>query len=308
MALEIIVDPDPLPWMKVGGAVRIKITFGDRRGLALVLMKVEGALSLNGKDEILGQATQTTSHKPTLHFIIRATRDGVPNVVVSSPEGKFETFALNRSSGPPETYDDRTELESGRPPEEGQTQLFTLPPQEAPTQEMENAMPDEPDPTPASVEEERNWTMPILGAVAAVLVAVGGFAWWQTRDAPAPDEPLIVTEEPQDDGTPLKPETEPVAAEPPTKVGPQAKVQEPPPTAPTKVEPRSSAATTNPPATPVTTTTPTEPTNCTFLNGGRPKVGEKYVLLCAQGQFTATGTYTVDHFVWSDFEEYPVPK
>lgn len=130
-------------------------------------------------------------------------------------------------------------------------------------------MPDAPEKTPPA--QERSWLMPILGSAAATLLAFAGFAWWQTRN----DSPT----------TP---------AEPP----PVATAEKPEP--PAKVEATIASAT-------IASTT-TTPTKCTFLSETRPKVGEKYILQCAQGQFTATGTYTVDHFVWSDFEEYPEPK
>ncbi|MBI4598954.1 hypothetical protein HY734_02020 [Candidatus Uhrbacteria bacterium] len=58
--------------------------------------------------------------------------------------------------------------------------------------------------------------------------------------------------------------------------------------------------TTEAPATLAAPATATAVSNCTFINGNRPKVGEKYIVRCEGVTFLATGTFTVDHFVWSD--------
>lgn len=48
-----------------------------------------------------------------------------------------------------------------------------------------------------------------------------------------------------------------------------------------------------------------EPTSCTFVNGNRPKVGEKFILKCREGEFIAVAQYLGQgRFEFSDFEPH----
>ncbi|MBI4256471.1 hypothetical protein HY626_00245 [Candidatus Uhrbacteria bacterium] len=118
----------------------------------------------------------------------------------------------------------------------------------------------------------------IMGAMAFLLIAALAFAgWWQNSHNQTQMASATSTAEP---GAP----TAEASKEPGADAAPPAPAAE---------APAASTA---------------DPTGCTFLNGNRPKVGEKYILRCDEGEYLATGTYTVDHFVWSAFEEHPEPK
>lgn len=45
-------------------------------------------------------------------------------------------------------------------------------------------------------------------------------------------------------------------------------------------------------------------TKCKFARPDRPKVEEKYILTCSEGQFLAIGTHNGEGYDWSDFEAY----
>lgn len=254
MALVVQVEPERLPALHAGETIQVKIGFKGSVKALRVHLVLTGAKGTQG-EKVLDLETGITSLEQTLVVPIVVTGMEIPVVYVSSPDGQFNSFVI-----------------VGEEPLTDIDLKFTPPqPRDEPTEEFFMSEPERTNTQP----KERTGLMLIVGAVAALLVIAGVFAWRQSRnDSPPPTVPPIdEAEKSRDDGTPAEEPEAVTAAEKTTK------------------EPATA-----------------DPTNCTFLNGGRPRVGEKYILQCAEGQFTATGIYTVDHFVWSDFEEHPTPK
>lgn len=166
-------------------------------------------------------------------------------------------------------------------------------------------MPDQ----PVNNSQQKSWLPFIAGFFIFIILACGGWWWWTQRTEPAPVVDITVTEPESPNPLPPTPSAEQV--DEPAAEAPNASiaghVADPPEETP---EPEAAAPVAAPPVQTPTApaATTTDPTGCTFINGNRPKVGEKYILRCDDGEYLATGTYVTDHFAWSDFEEHPEPK
>ena len=145
---------------------------------------------------------------------------------------------------------------------------------------------------------KRSWWPVIAGAITFLLLAGGGW-WWTHRGHTEPEEIVAneatSIEEPEeapvaDVEAPSDPEPEPEAA-------PEPEVTPEPPTPPVQPPPAPAAST-------------ADPTGCTFLNGNRPQVGEKFVVTCDDSaEYLATAEYKGGGvFAFSAFEEYSEPK
>ncbi len=143
--------------------------------------------------------------------------------------------------------------------------------------------------------KERMFTT--VGAVVAMLFVAGGLVWWLG------DRSTISTE----------PETPAPAVAALSEALPEAEV---PARIPQEEQPEAApipVPTTNPQAksAPAPAAGVPDPTGCMFVNTERPKVGEKYILRCADGKkYLATGKYDYGkgNFDFSEFEEYETPK
>jgi hypothetical protein len=168
--------------------------------------------------------------------------------------------------------------------------------------QMSDPTPTSPQDTPVPTNPQKSW-WPVVAGFAFFFVLLGFGWWWMNRDqTPEPIAEAMSASEDVDPATMT--EAEPVDEPDAEEVEPEeAAVSEPKPTP----EPVVAAPAPEPPvaptasAAPAATTAP-DPTNCTFINGNRPQVGDKYVLTCAQGEYLATGEYKGGGvFAFSDF-------
>lgn len=162
-------------------------------------------------------------------------------------------------------------------------------------------------------QPKKSWLAPIAGAVCFFLV-FGGLAWWfNVHRGEAPTAPVAEATSPVEDNdavtvTAVEVEPEPVAeptSEPVVVSEPEATPEPTPRTR--EVVPARPAVVSIP--TQPTPATMADPTSCTFINGSRPQVGDKYVLTCSEGSFLATGEYKGGGvFLFSDFAPHNLSK
>lgn len=284
--------------MRTGETKKIRIKLrGGKPGESIVL-EVLGATTMNSESSIIRNGHQALTYDPIVDVTLRAMQDGTPTIVVSSPEKRFESVAVNGHQillrGP------------------GDIILDSLPPPQKEALPEEPAMPDVPTITPNFIViKKKSWLPMIAGALTFFLIA-GIAAWWWTYRNETPTEPVaeaspdeynnLATMTEAEEADVEEVEVEPVVAieETPTPVAEPVVESKPEPT-PEPPSPAEEPAVVNPSAPDAPAA---EPTNCTFLNGNRPMVGNKFILQCADGQYVAIGTYVIDHFEWSDFEKY----
>lgn len=148
--------------------------------------------------------------------------------------------------------------------------------------------------------QPRSW-LPAIAGAAAFFAIFGGLAWWFHHSNKTDTEPVAEAIDEDNDPATMT-EAEPVDEPDAEEVEPEeASVSEPEPTsepvAEAAPEPTPAAAPVTPSAAPVVASPApaaapaVDPTNCTFVNGNRPMVGDKYVLTCAQGEYIAKGEY-----------------
>ncbi|MBI4592041.1 hypothetical protein HY733_01175 [Candidatus Uhrbacteria bacterium] len=254
--------------MWVGDTLRIRVRFKDGKPGESALIKITGGTNTSNSEEFNVTGSQAFTYEPSVDFLLKATQEGSPSITVSSPENRFEPVMVNGKGF-------LGFLVASQPPQP--------PPQREALDEKENStmsttmiQPPPPPPQP-SPPPKADWHF-FLGTMTFILilcVAIGAAVLAQRVSDES--KAVLVADEA---------EVDPVGTAEPEPAAPAA---EPDASLPAPV----AAA---------------DPTNCTFLNGNRPQVGEKYILRCDEGEYLATGTYVTDHFVWSDFEEHPEPK
>ncbi len=156
--------------------------------------------------------------------------------------------------------------------------------------------PTRPDGTPVPTNPQKSWWPVVAGVLCFfLLLAAGG--WWYTHRGETPEAVAVSTDE--DDAAPAE-------ATPSQSFDALVAASEPAPT-PTSEPVAAVTAPTMPTRLPVVSATasPTpapDPTNCTFVNGNRPQIGDKYVLTCNEGEYVAAGEYKGGGvFLFSDF-------
>lgn len=271
MGLEVRVHPCPLPPLKVGEKVRVKLSLlGGRPGDEVFVLILGGVNTTNGVCWMRSSGHQAFSRDPLVEFTIESTRDGAPTIVVSSPHEKFDSMVFNGTASPNAYHGFLGPAVS----------LVQPPPQKASKEEKvsENTDPGAkspeqiklPSPSGGS-EQPFNPASLALGLIAAFLLFLGG-AWFLSHF----NQGVV-------DGELVQEEGEPAVVEEPSQGEPAAEAS--------------------------TSASVTEPTGCNFASQDRPMVGDKFVVNCAQGQYLAQAQYQEDFsFRFSGFEDFPEPK
>ncbi|TAL50067.1 hypothetical protein EPN81_03850 [Patescibacteria group bacterium] len=306
MAVEVLVEPSPLPFMKRGETQRIRIQFIGGIPQEEMLIRILGATSTENAFRI-HMARRLFRAEPSIDLTIRAIQDGTPTIIVSSPKRRFNTVTVNGHPTPLQADKDQIVVPTPSPKKE---------------HTKESLVPDEPSLYPknhAPPNQPRSWRPALKGALAWLIMVVGAVIAWQWHESddqieteatpatPALPEPNVAT-------SPLPPV--PAVTTPPTKPKPAA-VAPPSPKpaqAPALVPATRSVSTPTPPAPapapkakPAPVAPATDPTKCRFVSGSRPMKDGKYFLTCAEGKYLARGTYVLGHFEWSEFEEQAAP-
>jgi hypothetical protein len=282
VGLELRVHPCPLPPLKVGEKVRVKLSLvGGRPGDEASVLILGGVNTTNGVCWLKSSGHQAFSRDPLVEFTIESTREGAPTIVVSSPNEKFEACVFNGTAS-------KNAYHGFLGPAVSAVSVVQPPPKEA--LQVESHVSEHTDPgakspeqikLPSSPKDGNEPTNPLslaLGLIAAFALFLGG-AWFLNsfNQKVSQDEELRA-----DNGEPAQVEGEPTDA--------VASASEP-----------STSASTGAPGT--------EPTGCDFATADRTMVGDKYLVNCAQGQYLALAQYQEDFsFKFSGFEDYPEPK
>lgn len=288
--------------MDVGEVIRVKISFKMVSPGLKVRVDLLGLKTISGKDFVEAQTNQATTTNPTLNFYVRATRFDVPTITVSSPDGRFATFDVVGQRPRP---NDNSFLDENEPTTNPFLTILTIPLQEEAHKETTMDQPTRPQITPLN-SRKKNWLHVLTGALTFFFIFFTG-GWWYTKNTqtdevedaplatPAIEPEEATAAEPEDPSEP-EPEAEVVQTTPEPEAAPEV-TPEPEPAAPVIAPP--------PQPPPASAAPATDPTNCTFVNGNRPQVGDKFVLHCDDGEYLATSEYKGGGvFFFSAFEPH----
>lgn len=97
MGLDVYITPSPLPVLQDGESVVIRISLNGARPGEPVCIELFGAERTDGSTNFPTLGHQAFTTVPSIQFMARATKNGSPTVIVSSPDDRFPSVTINGS-------------------------------------------------------------------------------------------------------------------------------------------------------------------------------------------------------------------